>query len=664
MKSEIKREYQIVVFSSQEAEANDISDFFNQKGFLVSKAFTYQDLMACFNKGHQVVVIFDYIFPAFTGLHLLQRIKKDFIVIPAMVCILESPAEPAVIDEIIDAGVTDYIIKREDFLSCLFERINLTIARLENEKRIFHQLVNDDAPPNVIANFLDVIDDMVLIRELNGMFISMNKSTLAKLKYNRHELLIMMPEDLIVPQDVAEFKNAIRLLSTNRKHTYQTRIISKDNEVFPVEISSQLTRFKGKEVVVSIARDIRDRIENNEKLKKLNLELERMNLEYKAQNERLRNINQEIEENRHALKLALQEAENAEKLKNKFLANMSHEIRTPMNAIVGFSQLLHDADPEDVPEFVHIINSNSEILLQLINDLMDIAKIESDLVSIHPEDLMLNYMMKDIKTIFDFEKLNKGKRNIEIVYQQKEHLDLVIETDKLRFKQVLMNLMNNALKFTEKGRIEIGYTIENDFVHIFVKDTGVGVHPKMQHQIFERFRQVDHIQKPQGTGIGLSISRSLIRLLGGEITLISQLSEGSTFTIVHPLSQKNNIKVKPLQKNMVMIAEDEEDNYHLLKYVLKDLDLDVIWAKNGKEAIDYCREKKISLVLMDIKMPTLSGLEATREILRFQPELPIIAQTAYTQEDDIERCRMAGCVEFISKPINLTHLRTTIAKYI
>jgi len=394
------------------------------------------------------------------------------------------------------------------------------------------------------------------------------------------------------------------------------------------------------------------------------LELERMNLEYKAQNERLRNINQEIEENRHALKLALQEAENAEKLKNKFLANMSHEIRTPMNAIVGFSQLLHDADPEDVPEFVHIINSNSEILLQLINDLMDIAKIESDLVSIHPEDLMLNYMMKDIKTIFDFEKLNKGKRNIEIVYQQKEHLDLVIETDKLRFKQVLMNLMNNALKFTEKGRIEIGYTIENDFVHIFVKDTGVGVHPKMQHQIFERFRQVDHIQKPQGTGIGLSISRSLIRLLGGEITLISQLSEGSTFTIVHPLSQKNNIKVKPLQKNMVMIAEDEEDNYHLLKYVLKDLDLDVIWAKNGKEAIDYCREKKISLVLMDIKMPTLSGLEATREILRFQPELPIIAQTAYTQEDDIERCRMAGCVEFISKPINLTHLRTTIAKYI
>ena len=215
-----------------------------------------------------------------------------------------------------------------------------------------------------------------------------------------------------------------------------------------------------------------------------------------------------------------------------------------------------------------------------------------------------------------------------------------------------------------KGRIEIGYTIENEFVHIFVKDTGVGVHPKMQHQIFERFRQVDHIQKPQGTGIGLSISRSLIRLLGGEITLISQLSEGSTFTIVHPLSQKNNLKVKPLQKNMVMIAEDEEDNYHLLKYVLKDLDLDVIWAKNGKEAIDYCREKNISLILMDIKMPTLSGLEATREILRFQPELPIIAQTAYTQEEDIERCRMAGCVEFISKPINLTHLRRTIAKYI
>jgi len=346
------------------------------------------------------------------------------------------------------------------------------------------------------------------------------------------------------------------------------------------------------------------------------------------------------------------------------LANMSHEIRTPMNAVVGFSQLLEDADPEDVPEFVRIINNNAETLLQLINDLMDIAKIESDLVSINTEKLSLHELLLDIESIMKYEKKNKGKGHIFVKYYSNKSKDCIIETDKLRLKQILINLLNNALKFTEEGTIEFGFTKEENQVNIYVKDSGIGIPIKMQQQIFERFRQIDHIEKPQGTGIGLSISRSLIQLLGGDITLESNVNRGSVFHVVHPISQDKNARVKPPVKNVVLIAEDEEDNFHLLKYIVKDLNLDVIWAKDGREAVSYCQEKPVCLVLMDIKMPSMDGLDATKEILKINPNIPIIAQTAYTQEDDILKCKQAGCVEFVPKPINLTILRRTISKYI
>ena len=258
----------------------------------------------------------------------------------------------------------------------------------------------------------------------------------------------------------------------------------------------------------------------------------------------------------------------------------------------------------------------------------------------------------------------KGKNHISIKYNRLNNIDCIIETDKLRLKQVLMNLMSNALKFTEEGSVEFGFNVEQNHVSIYVKDTGIGIPLKMQQQIFERFSQVYEKAKPQGTGIGLSINRSLMHLLGGEISLESDPIKGSVFYLKHPIKQDNNSKVKPSQKSMVLIAEDEEDNYHLLKYIVKDLNLDVIWAKNGQEAIDYCNEKPISLILMDIRMPSVDGIEASKRILENNPEIPIIAQTAYTQNDERRRCKEAGCVEFISKPINLTTLRRTIEKYV
>lgn len=654
--------YRIVFFSPHSSFLMEIKEGLVQKGMTISSASNYPTLLGLVEGKENCIIVSDYLFPAFNGLEFLMKVKNDFDKIPPIVFVLDD-YKKEIIAQLIEHGARDFIVEGKSNMLNVFERIVLLMTHLEREKKQLAKVISENKPDE-FTRFLDVIDELVFVRELEGRFITVNNNALERLRYSREEMLAMEPEKIIAPQKVFDYLLEVRLLKDKKKHVYETELISKDFRSIPVEISSSITEIKGKNVIVTIARDISARLETNEELKNLNNDLEKINRDYKSQNDRLRNINREIEENRHALKLALIEAENAEKLKNKFLANMSHEIRTPMNAIVGFSQLLEDADEEDTADFIRIINNNSDTLLQLINDLMDIAKIESDLVAINTEPINVHALLMDIKTIFNFEKRNKDKGHIEIVYQQTEYLESIIETDKLRLKQVLMNLMSNALKFTEEGSIEISFQVKNNLVHIYVRDTGIGIPIKLQQQIFERFQQIDHIEKPQGTGIGLSISRSLMRLLGGEISLSSEVNSGSVFEIIHPLSQENNSKVKPPQKNMVMIAEDEEDNYHLLKYVLKDLNLDVIWAKNGKEAIDYCKEKNICLILMDIKMPTVDGLQATTEILKFQPNLPIIAQTAYTQDEDIDRCKRAGCVEFIAKPINLTHLRRTIAKYV
>lgn len=647
---DIQRKYKIILFSQQEEIVNAVSKAIVRFTDNYSFCNTYEQLLAESKGTNNCILIADSYRDNSNGKTLLQKLNSDTHSIPPSIFIINED-ENNIIDQLIDDGIRDFIIADARLEENAYHRIHLLFSELNRENNSINKIIN-------------LFDDFVIIRELDGTFINVNDSCLKGLKYTQQEFLNMNPEDFIAPHALFDYRQEIRILIDKKTNVFQTDLITHNKDIIPVEVSSSISTYKGSSIIVSVARNISDRIETNEKLKDLNSDLERINAEYKIQNSRLRNINREVEENRHALKLALKEAENAEKLKNKFLANMSHELRTPMNAIVGFSQLLDDADPEDVPDFVKIINSNSETLLQLINDLMDIAKIESDLVAINTQPVCVHDLMLDLQTIYNFEKLNKEKRHIEIIYNPTEDTKLEIETDKLRIKQVMMNLMGNALKFTEEGSVEIGFNRKKDGVNIFVKDTGIGIPIKMQKQIFERFHQIEYGTKPQGTGIGLSISRSLIRLLGGDINIDSKENEGSVFNVFHPISQSGNNKVKPPQKNMVMIAEDEEDNYHLLKYVLKDLNLDVIWAKNGQEAIDLCKHKNVSLVLMDIKMPNKSGLEATKEILEFQPNLPIIAQTAYTQDEDIENCRRAGCSEFVAKPINLTHLRRVIAKYI
>lgn len=380
------------------------------------------------------------------------------------------------------------------------------------------------------------------------------------------------------------------------------------------------------------------------------------------------------------LKEAKDKAEESDRLKSAFLANMSHEIRTPMNAILGFSEMLTKPNytDEDKKEFSSLISSNANNLLNLINDIIDIAKIEAGQIKVNYEITSLNKIFGELNATFQREKLQRGKFKVDLRVKFPTISEFNIITDPLRLKQVLTNLIGNALKFTDSGYIEFGFNImEDNIIRFYVQDSGIGITPEKQNIIFDRFRQADdsHTRRYGGTGLGLAIVKHLIELLGGTIWVESTQGKGSTFYFTHPYhssmamnTESMNIKkIMPInnwQNKIILITEDEENNFKLLKAILAPSKARLIWAKNGKEAVEICKTNPlIDLVLMDLKMPEMTGYEATELIKKFRKKLPIIAQTAYAMADERAKTKEAGFDDFITKPINSDELLNKISIY-
>ena len=381
------------------------------------------------------------------------------------------------------------------------------------------------------------------------------------------------------------------------------------------------------------------------------------------------------------LKHAKERAEESDKLKTAFLANMSHEIRTPMNAIIGFSELLNDEDltKDNRREFVNLINDNSRLLLNLIEDIIDVAKIEAEQIKIVQSTCQVNQILDELGKYYKVE-LNKYEyKSIEIkVVKEQEDERFAIISDPLRFKQIMNNLIGNAIKFTDKGSVEFGYTIKDKkTIQFYIKDTGIGLPLDKLNVIFERFRQAEESTTKEygGTGLGLTISRRLIELLGGTIWVESVLHQGSTFYFTLPLKIANGsvkmrhfnlITEKPdWKEKTILVAEDETSNYELVKATLLKTNVKLLWAKNGKEAVAICKNNNaIDLILMDIRMPEMNGYEATENIKEFRPALPVISLTAYAMADDKEKSIEAGCDDYISKPIKPQDLIDKISLYI
>ena len=378
------------------------------------------------------------------------------------------------------------------------------------------------------------------------------------------------------------------------------------------------------------------------------------------------------------LKKAKEKAEESDRLKSSFLANMSHEIRTPMNAIIGFSDLLVDSgtDEDEREELVTHINNNCNTLLHLIDDIIDLAKIEANELTIFIKNTDINTILKELHEVFNETKKKIGKKHIDVELDDDKLKDnFYLKTDPYRFKQILINLNDNALKYTETGSVNIGYKILDDLnvVEFYVKDTGEGINPDNLEHVFERFIQIDGTTSDsmQGSGLGLSIVKAYVELLGGKVWVESKKDVGSAFhftipsNLVKEETHNREEKLKEIKDNMsnfahktILIAEDDKTSFEYLGIISSEIGIStILWAQNGEEAIEICKENSnIDLVLMDIKMPVMNGIEATRAIKRFNPQLPIISQTAHAIAGDQEKSLEAGCDDYITKPINEAEL--------
>lgn len=377
---------------------------------------------------------------------------------------------------------------------------------------------------------------------------------------------------------------------------------------------------------------------------------------------------------------ARQRAEESDKLKTAFLANMSHEIRTPMNGILGFTELLKDNDiGEDLhDEYVNIIQRSGQNLLHIINDIIDISKIESGQMQIIESEISINEVVRDVYGLFNNDpKIQQGivQFQINLMLNDASSYEL---SDQVRLSQILTNLTSNALKFTQAGYVQIGYRILNDdHIEFFVKDSGIGIAEDKLDIIFDRFVQVDigATRTYEGAGLGLSISKALAELMGGKIDVQSTLGVGTEFTFRIPLKlftkeieqthpKKITEAFPDFSKRKILISDDIEENYLFLYYLLNPSGASIDWAKNGKECVEMCESTKYDIVLMDLRMPVMNGYDATRILKSKYPDLIIIAQTAYSLDSDHDKSIAAGCDGYISKPINAKDLINLVKKFL
>jgi len=376
-------------------------------------------------------------------------------------------------------------------------------------------------------------------------------------------------------------------------------------------------------------------------------------------------------------------AEESDHLKSAFLANMSHEIRTPMNAILGFTELLTMPDSEVAPEekenFIKLINNSGNNLLQLIDDIIDISKIEAGQLKINKKKCNINSSLTDLKQSFLEIRKQKDKENIDIrINENVTEQNITIKTDPLRLNQVFINLIDNALKFTEDGFIEFGYEFKNKKELLFyVKDTGLGMDQDKKDLVFNRFIKIedDDVRLYRGAGLGLAISKSIVELLGGKIWVESVPEVGSTFYFTLPFEQiensENTKKIINLdesynwQEKTILVAEDEPANFIYIEEVLKTTKAKILKAVNGKEAVDIIlQNNNVDIIIMDIKMPVMDGYEATRRIKKIKQEIPIISQSAYAMPGDIDKGLESGMNDYLIKPVKPKKLLSILNKHL
>lgn len=527
--------------------------------------------------------------------------------------------------------ISKIILEREIYFLVLARDIRerlKSLKKLEDSEERFRRIFE-------IEN-----DSLFLVESSNSEIIEVNNAATNLYGYSRKELLDKKFIDLS-----SNPNNLISLIHQKTVRVNSEIAITKHGKTCPVEISFAYFIWKGKHVFLAAVRDVSER--------------------HRVENE-LRN--------------AKEKAEESDRLKSAFLANMSHEIRTPLNAIVGFSRLLarKNYEPEKRKLFIDDIQSNSNQLLTIINDILDISKIESGQFILNPTVVCINKVLQEVNDSIQIQLKDKAIT----LFCEKPLQDAVVTivTDEVRLKQVLENLLQNATKFTEKGYIYFGYqqNITNEIV-FFVRDTGIGIAPEKQNIIFEHFRQEDDTttRKYGGTGLGLSISKKLIELMGGRIWVESEKFKGAEFFITIPYKLSQNIEQEQTIQNSqklneyefngekIIVVDDYNSSYIFISEMLEGKNVTILHFKNGEDAIEFCKKNSaIHLILMDIQMSGLNGVKTMQKIKKNNPQTPIVAQTAFAQKGDKEHFMQQGFDDYITKPLDDGELKEIFRKFL
>ncbi len=539
--------------------------------------------------------------------------------------------------------VKDNIYKRRDKNGNIthYEGIIVDITNIKKtEQELITAREKAEASEERYKVLSDASFEAIFISD-NGFCIEQNNTASKMFGYSHTEAVDMFATDIFTKQST---EIVISNLFSGYNLPYDVIALRKDGTTFNAEIQGVTFFYRGKKLRITAIRDISNR--------------------KKIENE---------------LIIAKQKAEESDRLKTEFINNMSHEIRTPLNGILGFSNLLNNKNlsKEKKEHFTNIILSSGNQLLRIIDDILEISRLKTKQVKLEEKQLILNDLLIELFSSF----VTKAKeKKIQLYFKKRlSDQDSTILADEYKLNKIIFTLLENAIKFTNEGFIEFGYYLKTDCeptkLEIYIKDTGIGIKKENQKSIFERFSQEDKglSRSSGGLGLGLSIAKENVELLCGSISIESEKNKGSTFFVTipyKPVNQKiNNVvnKNKKQNKNTILIVEDEPVNY-LYIYTLLDnfeLNLIILHAKNGIEAIEICRNKlEIDLILMDLKMPEMNGFDATKIIKKLRPNIPIVAQTAYSKNTDKQKALLAGCDDFITKPISESTLNKIIYKFL
>jgi PAS domain S-box-containing protein len=527
--------------------------------------------------------------------------------------------------ELFDSSVSlnKLTIQGESFIHCVIQDITIkkrTIETLKKSEYKYKSLFENSA-------------DGILVFNEQSEILELNNKICDILGYSREELILLKGHEIIHSENLLNKENEVSLeqLQQGKTLIVQYRLRKKDGSYIFTELS---TKMIAEGQFLSIIRDITEK-------KKI------------------------VDE----LIIAKEKAEESDRLKSAFLANISHEIRTPMNGILGFSELLKEPSITGVEQrkYLEIIEKSGNRMLNIINNIVDISKIEAGSVELTISETNINDQIEYAYTFFKPEADKKGIQLIKNSSSTKQ--EAILNLDREKLYSILLNLIKNAIKYTDNGVIEIGYKLinsnENSYIEFYVSDTGIGISANEQEVIFKRFFQVDISDRNirQGAGLGLSISKAFVELMGGKIRVESRVGKGSIFYFTVPYSHTNRSSKQETQhignsdyripnKLKILIAEDDEISKTLLTFLLKPIASELLIVQNGLEAVEfYKKNRDIDIIFMDIQMPIMDGFEATRQIRLLNKNVKIIAQTAFALSGDEEKIKNAGCNSYINKPI-------------